>query len=173
VRLSGADVTAGLAAIDATWAKLVPDVALQRQFMDEAFEQSYRTLQLVSTVFATLAALAFGVCVMGLIAMAIHMTGRRVGEIGVRKTLGASASRILAMLLKDFARPVVIANVLMWPVGFGAATLYFSLFIQRASLSAWPFIGSLLLALIVAWLAVIVQAGRAARMKPAEVLRYE
>ena len=173
VRLSSADVAAGLAALDATWAKLVPDVALQRQFIDESFEQSYRTWKLVSTVFAALASLAFGVCVMGLVAMAIHMTGRRIGEIGVRKTLGASAARILAMLLKDFGRPVVIANLLMWPIGFVAAGGYFSLFMQRASLSPWPFLASLAIALAVAWLAVIVQAGRAARMKPAEVLRYE
>jgi putative ABC transport system permease protein len=173
VRFADNDVAAGLAALDATWERLAPDVPLQREFMDEAFERSFQTFQIVSSVFVALAGLAFGICVMGLVAMAIHMTERRLGEIGIRKTLGASAAKVLTMLLKDFSKPVLIANLLVWPLGFGVATVYFSLFMQRASLTAWPFIASLAIALTVAWLAVIVQAGRAARMKPAEVLRYE
>ena len=59
--------------------------------------------------------------------MAIHMTERRMGEIGVRKTLGASAAKVLAMLLKDFSTPVLIANLLVWPLAFVATGLLQSL----------------------------------------------
>jgi hypothetical protein len=34
--------------------------------------------------------------------MSIHVTSRRRREIGIRKTLGATAPRVVLMLLRDF-----------------------------------------------------------------------
>jgi ABC-type antimicrobial peptide transport system permease subunit len=51
--------------------------------------------------------------------------------------------------------------------------LYLSMFVQRTALSATPFIASLALTVLIAWLSVAIQATRAARMNPATVLRNE
>jgi putative ABC transport system permease protein len=91
----------------------------------------------------------------------------------VRKTLGASTGQIVAMLLKDFSKPVLVANLLAWPLGFLAARMYLNLFVHRISLTPVPFIASLAITLAVAWVAVGGQATRAARRKPAAALRYE
>ena len=53
VRLSSADVAAGLAALDATWAKLVPDVALQRRIHRRGFRAVISNMKIVSTVFVS------------------------------------------------------------------------------------------------------------------------
>ena len=117
----------------------------------------------------------FAICiaVVGLIGMATHMTSRRTHEIGVRKTLGASVMGILRMLLTDFSKPVVIANLLAWPLAFIAARIYLNLFVERTPLTPLPFVASMLLTLVVVWLAVAAPAIRAARVRPVGVLRYE
>ena len=105
--------------------------------------------------------------------MAIQITGRRTHEIGVRKTLGASSRQIVTMLLTDFSKPVVIANLIAWPLGFLAAQVYLSVFVHRISLTPVPFVLSLMITVLIAWVAVGTLAIRAARTKPASVLRYE
>ena len=80
---------------------------------------------------------------------------------------------MLTLLLKDFSKPVLIANLIMWPLAFVSMRIYLSIFTQRMELTPAPFVASLLIILAVAWIAVVAQASRAARVKPATVLRYE
>jgi putative ABC transport system permease protein len=173
VRIARDEVPAALAHIDAVWKRLVPKAPVRRHFMGELFNSAYETFAIVSGVLKGLSAFAFIIAVMGLIGMAIHITSRRLREIAIRKTLGASAHGVVLMLLRDFSKPVLIANVLAWPFAFFAGRIYFNLFTQRAALSPWPFALSLVITLAVAWLAVGAQALRAAAVKPASVLRLD
>ena len=91
----------------------------------------------------------------------------------MRKTLGASTRQILMMLLKDFSKPVVIANIIAWPLAYLAVEAYLSIFIHRIPLTPIPFAVSLVITLVIAWASVGGQAVRAARTTPASVLRYE
>jgi putative ABC transport system permease protein len=173
VRISKSDVAGALASIAATWNTLVPNVPLRYRFMDELFEQAHAPFRQISRFVVTLTALAFVIATAGLIGMAVFVAGRRRHEIGIRKTLGASVAQTLTMLLKDFSKPVLIANVIAWPIAYIAAQKYLSVFIQRSPLSLLPFLLSLAITLLVAWAAVSGQAWRAARLNPATVLRHE
>jgi putative ABC transport system permease protein len=173
VRISRQDIPGALAHIDAVWKQLAPKVPVRRQFLDDLFNAAYATYSTVGSVLTGLAACAFVIAVMGLIGMAIHVTGRRRREIGIRKTLGATARGVVLMLLRDFSKPVLIANVIAWPFAFFAGQLYFSLFTQRATMTPWPFLVSLVITLGIAWLAVSAQALRAASVKPANVLHAD
>jgi putative ABC transport system permease protein len=124
-------------------------------------------------LFAVLATMAFGICVAGLFGMAIFVAGRRRREIGVRKTLGASTPRMIALLLAAFSKPVLVANLLAWPAGYFAARVYLNQFSQSIELTVWPFVMSAAVTLAIACLAVAGQTVRAARATPAEVLRQE
>jgi putative ABC transport system permease protein len=173
VRISRADIPRALQYLDEVWARLAPNAPLRRQFMDEMFEQAYQNFSMISRVVAGLAGFAFAIAIMGLFGMAIHVTSRRRREIGIRKTLGASTQRVVIMLLRDFARPIVVANLVAWPLAYLAGRVYFSLFTERAAISPWPFVLGLLITLGVAWAAVGGHALLAARLKPARVLRFE
>jgi putative ABC transport system permease protein len=173
VRVSRDDVSGALAHIDAVWKELVPKAPARHYFTDELFNEAYETYNTISAALTGLCAFAFIIAIMGLIGMAIHITSRRLREIGIRKTLGASAPDVVLMLLRDFSKPVVIANLVAWPFAFFAGHLYFDLFTQRATVTAWPFVTSLVITLAVAWLAVGAQAFRAAAVKPASVLHAD
>jgi putative ABC transport system permease protein len=173
IRISTADGAAALKEIESVWNKLAPTVALKMQFADEQLNTAYETMNTVATVFLAVATLALVISVLGLIGMSIQIISRRLHEIGVRKTLGASVRSIVQLLLTDFSKPVIVANLLAWPLAFVMMRFYLSMFVQRTGLSPTPFLASFGLTILIAWLAVAAQATRAARMNPATVLRYE
>jgi putative ABC transport system permease protein len=172
-RIAARDIDGGLAAVDATWKQLAPDVAISRRFLDEIFERAYSFYVRINTLFGFLAATAFAICVAGLFGMATFVAGRRRREIGVRKTLGGSTPQMVRLLLVGFSRPVLIANLVAWPAGYLAARAYLNQFPQSIALTPWPFVLSVAITLAIAWLSVASQTLRAARTPPAEVLRHE
>jgi putative ABC transport system permease protein len=173
VRLKASDVSGGLAALDALWKRLAPTGSINRKFMDDLFNQNYENFARISLVFVGLSFLAVVISVTGLFGMAIQVASRRVHEIGVRKSVGARTGQIVAMLLRHFSKPVLIANLIAWPLAYFAAQQYLGIFIHRIALTPVPFVLSLAIALAIAWGSVGSQALRAARVSPTTVLRSE
>jgi putative ABC transport system permease protein len=172
-RVAASDLEAGLTNIDAAWKELAPNVAVSRRFLDEIFERAYATYVRVNHLFGTLSVMAFAICVAGLFGMAVFVAGRRRREIGVRKTLGGSTRQMIVLLLTGFSWPVLIANLVAWPAGYVAARLYLKQFSESVSITPLPFMLSAVITLVIACVAVLGQAVRAARTTPAEVLRNE
>jgi len=173
VRLSADDISGGVAAVEAAWRKISPQSPLQRRFVDDLFNENFEKFARLSQVFVGLTGFAFFISIIGLFGMAVQVAGRRIHEIGVRKSVGARKSQIVLMLLRDFSKPVLIANVIAWPLGYLAAQTYLRVFIQRIPITPMPFAASLAIVLVIAWAAVGSQAWRAARANPATVLRFE
>ena len=174
VRLSAADLQAGLAEIDAIWKQFAPQDSGNRTQLVDAFESAYRHLLDATTIiFVGPAVFAFLISAIGLFGTAIHATDRRKHEIGVRKTLGASTARLMLMLMADLSTPIVIGNLIAWPIAWFGANLYRSMFVDKAPLTMTPFIVSLGITLVLAWIVVAGRALRSARIHPATVLRYE
>ena len=173
VRLSSDDISAGVAAVEAAWRKISPQAPIQRRFVDDLFNENFEKFARLSQVFVGLTGFAFFISIIGLFGMAVQVAGRRTHEIGVRKSVGARKSQIVLMLLRDFSKPVLTANVIAWPLGYLAAQTYLHVFIQRIPITPLPFLASLAIVLVIAWAAVGSQAWRAARANPATVLRFE
>jgi putative ABC transport system permease protein len=172
IRLDRNDVPGALAAVQRVWEERVPNHVFEYEFEDQLFARGYAAFARINDAFSALASLAYAICVIGLVGMAGHMTGRRRREV-VRKALGATWQSVFGLLLAAFSRPVVIANVIAWPFAYLAAKAYLAIFVHRVELTVWPFVVSLVVTVMVAWAAVAVQAWRAARVAPAVVLRND
>ncbi|HZF31492.1 MAG TPA: ABC transporter permease [Gammaproteobacteria bacterium] len=172
-RIAKSDVAGSLEGIDAAWRRLAPNVAISRRFLNDVFDKEYSTFARSANMFGGLAAMALLISVSGLFGMATLVAGRRLPEIGVRKSFGASAAQVMGLLLRSFSMPVVIANLIAWPAAYLAARAYLHLLRAPIVLTIWPFAASLLVTLAIACIAVGGQTVRAARAKPADVLRYE
>jgi putative ABC transport system permease protein len=173
IQVSRDDVPAALAHIDSVWQSLAPETPLRREFADETFGKSYRMFDNVSRAFMVLASFAFVIAVMGLLGMVLFITTRRRREVGVRKVLGATSKRIFALLLWDFLRPVLIANVIAWPLAFMAARAYLDVFMKPVPLTFAPFLASLAVTLALAAVVVLHRAIESARVAPAALTRHE
>jgi putative ABC transport system permease protein len=173
IRISSANVPSALAAIDEVWRSLAPSYPLKREFADERFERSYRMFEYASRAFMALAGIAFLIAVTGLVSLTLFVSARRRHEMGVRKVLGASSGQLLRSLAADYLRPVLVANLVAWPLAYLAAQTYVSLFIHPLRLTPVPFLLSCGITLLIAAAVVGRQAFRSARVVPADVLRYE
>jgi putative ABC transport system permease protein len=109
----------------------------------------------------------------GLWGLASFNTARRVREIGIRKTLGASSTDIVRLLVGQFLRPVLVANLIAWPLAFLAMRTWLAGFDDRIALSPLYFVGASLIALVIAGATVSGQALRASRATPAWALRHD
>ena len=117
--------------------------------------------------------LAIAIGCIGLYGLAAFDTTRRVKEIGIRKTLGASTADVLTLLIGQFMRPVILANIVAWPLAYVAMQRWLAGFDDRIALSPMVFLGASLAAVLIASATVLGQAWRVSRAEPARALRYE
>ena len=173
LRIRGDAIPSALSAIDTTWKNLAPTTPMQRRFVDDLFYANYRTFEHIGLTLTLFTGFASVIAVLGLLGAVLHLITQRIHEIGVRKILGADSNSILIMLMRDVSAPIVIANLVAWPIAYVVAQIYLGMFVQRIFLTPVPFAMSLVLTLVIAWLAVGGQALHAARLNPAKVLRHE
>src|SRR5690606_5744817 len=118
------DVAGALEAVDGLWRRLAPNVAPRREFFDTIFNDMYESYLRIAQVISVLALMAMLISVVGLFGMATLVAGRRKREVGIRKSLGAGTPQMTWLLLRTFATPVVVANVIAWPAAYFAARRY-------------------------------------------------
>lgn len=173
IRIDPNRLDEALAAIDTTWKKLNPAEPVETHFVNALFENTYVVYGGIDTILTTLTIIAVLIAALGGLGFATFVAGHRAHEIGVRKTLGARTNQVVLMLLKDFSKPVLVANLLTWPLAYFAAQQYLQMFVQRIDVTARSFVLSLVLSLLISSLAVSNRVYRAARLNPADVLRHE
>jgi putative ABC transport system permease protein len=87
--------------------------------------------------------------------------------------MGASSSDILRLLLWQFTKPVIWANLIAWPAAFMIMRWWLASFAYHVNLAPWTFLAAGAAALVIAWATVFVHAVNVARAKPVSALRYE
>jgi putative ABC transport system permease protein len=172
VRFRGepAEVRAG---VERVWKSIAPDVPFNAKFSDDVIQELYEPDDARAQIFAAFALLAVIVGCLGLFGLASFTAERRTKEIGIRKVLGARTRDIVRLLVWQFSRPVVIANIIAWPVAWWLMRDWLNGFDARIALSPAPFLLAGALALVIAMITVGGHAFRVARASPIHALRYE
>jgi putative ABC transport system permease protein len=173
IKIRPGDTAAALASIEKTWASLNLGYPFDYRFLDEDFDNLYRTEARMGTLFRTFAALAVFIACLGLFGLASFMAEQRTKEIGIRRVLGASVPGIAAMMSREFAIWVLAANLVAWPAAWFFMGRWLQGFAYRAELSVWSFVLSGAIALAVALATVGSLSVRAASANPTDALRYE
>ncbi len=104
IKIDGAHAKEAIAAIKNTWDKNISSYPFTYSFLDNHFEDLYRSDQQMSAVVTIMAALAILISCMGLFGLVAITTERKIKEIGIRKALGATERQIVVMLSQNFAR---------------------------------------------------------------------
>lgn len=173
VRISTGNVQKTLDDIKNVWSNYAGSQAFEYTFYDEDFAKLYHSEQRVGQLFTTFSIVAIFVACLGLLGLAAYTTEQRTKEIGIRKVLGAEVTTILILLSKEFAKWVVIANIIAWPVAYYLMSTWLQDFEYRTEIGWWIFIISGAAALLVAVITISSQTIKAALANPAESLRTE
>jgi putative ABC transport system permease protein len=171
VRIAGSQIGEGVAAIDALLRARAPAAPISRRFVDDYFREQYEPYARVSQIFTLLSGAALLIALLGLVAMAVQVTHRRRREVGVRKVLGATTNGIVRLLIASFAQPILVGGLLAWPAAQLATSRYLNAFVDPIEQSPLIYLGALSCALVIGLLAIAAETLRAARKRPADVLR--
>ncbi|MFB9871721.1 FtsX-like permease family protein [Acetobacter farinalis] len=167
VRYSGATEQTEMARLRTAWEEAAPDVPFSAQTVSDILAEDYRADANHSALFSIGSAVAVAIACLGLYGLSAFSVTRRMQEISIRKVLGATTQDILFLLVSQFLRPVVLANLVAWPVAWLLMREWLSTFDQRIALTPLPFLTVMLMALAIAALAIFSQAWRAARSRAA------
>lgn len=162
-----------LARIEKMAEKIAPDYQFRYEFLDEAFERQYLTEVKLGQLFNNFGVLAIVISCLGLLGLTAFTTERRTKEIAVRKVLGASESRIVLLLSKEFLKAVLLANLIAWPVTWIAMHGWLQEFAYRINIGLETFAIAGVFTLAMAMLTVSALSIKAARRNPVDCLNYE
>ncbi len=173
VRYSGVEPSVLRGRIEQIWDELMPQVPFAAAFADDLVARQYAQETARGTLFATFAALAVIIGCLGLFGLAAFTAERRTKEIGIRKVLGARTRDIVRLLVWQFSRPVLFANLIAWPIAWWVMRGWLNGFDTRIALTPVPFVAAGLLALAIALATIGAHALKVARTNPIHALRYE
>lgn len=171
----GVDRVETLAAIDGVLSRVSGGRMLDRFFYSERITDSFADDLRAVRLLMICIAVGVVIAAFGLFGLAAFLAQQRTKEVGVRKAMGASRSRVVRLMLFQFALPVVVASVIACPVAVAVVTI-----IYRQSPSDMPalmkpeIIGPVIAAaILVALISTFLHAWRAASARPVTALRYE
>jgi putative ABC transport system permease protein len=173
IKIQEGEMASTLDFIDKIWKQTVHMFPFTYSFLDSDFYQSFRATERLGKLSTTSTSISILIACLGLLGLAAYTAQQRTKEIGVRKVLGASASKIVLMLSLEFIKWVIIANVIAWPVAYFMMSRWLQNFAYRTSIGLWIFILSALLSIALAVLTVSFQAFKAGTANPVDSLRYE
>jgi len=175
IKIRPENLPATLSFLEEKWKEMDPTETFDYWFLDESesFSWQYQAEQRLSQIFSCFALLAIFIACLGLFGMSSFTTEQRTKEVGIRKAMGATISSIILLLLKEFVKWILLANIIAWPIAYFAMNRWLQNFAYRINIGLSAFILAGLIVLVIALLTVSYQAIKAARANPVDALRYE
>lgn len=159
--------------VNRLWDKFYPGNPIDYFFLNERYERLYTSDRQFLKMFGLFALLAIFVACLGLFGLSLFNAAQRTKEIGIRKVLGASLRGILSLLLKDFTRLILLANLAALPLFYLYSKNWLNRYPFRIAISWWFFCVPVVVTILIAALVVLYHSLKAATADPVKALRYE
>jgi putative ABC transport system permease protein len=172
LKLDGPRIPETLRAVQTLWSR-VTDSAMDGLFLSQRVNDLYADIKRESAIFSIFSGVAIVIAALGLLGLAVFTAERRTREIGLRKAMGASRWDILRFMGWQFARPVLWANLIGWPLAYLCMRRWLDGFAYHIELDPTVFVAASAAALFIALVTVSGHAILVARTNPVEALRYE
>jgi len=167
------DLPTLIAEVERNWKTFAAGQPFVYRFMDESFDQVYRSENRISSLFTIFSGLSILIACLGLFGLAAFATERRTKEIGIRKVLGASTAGLVALLSKDFLKLVFVALIIAIPIAWYMMNNWLQDFAYSTSIDWRIFAIAGFAAIAVAFFTVSFQSVKAALANPIKSLKTE
>lgn len=159
--------------IESIFQSVNPEAPFAANYLEDIFSTQFRQDREFANNITVFAILAIFIASLGLFGLASFTAQQRKREVAVRKVLGASVSSITVMMSKEFARWVIMANIIAWPLAYFAMQSWLNNFVYKTPFNPLFFIFAGFAALVIALVTVSFHVIHAAGTDPAIALKYE
>ena len=173
IRLKPGDLPSALKKVESVFKKIDPNHPFEYKFMDEQFEQKFKSTLLVGKLAGLFAALAIFISCLGLFGLTAFSAEQRTREIGIRKVLGASVLNIVELLGRNFMLLIGISFLIAIPLAWWIMQDWLQSYEYRIGISWWVFAASGILVILIAMLTIGFQAVKAATANPVKAIKSE
>jgi putative ABC transport system permease protein len=153
------------------WKKHYPNDTFNYHFMDNFFEEQYKSDELFSKLLRLFSVISIVVASLGLFGMTSLAIVKRTKEIAVRKVLGASVTNILLMISKNYVRLIGISCLFAFPLAYYLTQKWLEDFTNRISISWWMIMVPGVIVLATTLITIAGLSFRAAVANPAKSLK--
>ncbi|WP_462253526.1 ABC transporter permease [Ekhidna sp.] len=150
-----------------------PKRAFYFRFMDDMYENQYRSEMLIKDLLWFFTIIAIGISLIGLFSLVAYSTSRRTKEVGIRKVLGATISDILRLLSREYTILLGLGLLIAVPLSHQIMTYWLSGFAYRIELGVGVYIAASSSALLMGYLVVLFKTAKTATLNPVNQLRDE
>jgi len=173
LKIAGGDLPKTLESIRETWTKYDSSHPYEYFFLDDKFNEQYKEDEVQHKLLSNLAYICIFISLLGLLGLSAFAAAQRTKEIGIRKVHGASIPQIIYLLYKEVMYLVLIAAVIVVPVGYYVMNGWLGNFAYKMPFNYLLFAFVAVLALVFAFLTVAFHSLKTARTNPVASLKYE
>jgi putative ABC transport system permease protein len=173
VKLSTQDYSGTISEIENKWKEFVANKPLEYSCVGDDFEKMYIQEKQNARIAVIFSILAIFIASLGLFGLTSFTVEQRTKEIGVRKAMGSSITGIYIEISKEIVILVSISALIAWPIIYYFAGKWLENFYYKINLGFFSFVAGLTIALGIAVLTISYRVLRAARVNPAQSLKYE
>ncbi|UII28052.1 ABC transporter permease [Fulvivirga maritima] len=173
IKLSNSNYLSLTNEIKDNWGKAFPNSPFEYFFLDEHFNQQYKSDQQFSRIFTVFSALAIIIALMGLFGLTSYITLQRTKEIGIRKVLGAKTLQIVKLFTAEYTVIVIVSMLIAMPIAYYFTLQWLSNFAFKANFSVWYFAVLGVVIIVGTWLIIGLQTLKGASVNPVECLKDE
>lgn len=173
VRLNTKDIPGTISAIAQKWDEYTSDYPFEYFWLADDFARLYDSETHTASVFLFFSALSIFIACLGLFGLIAFNAAVRMKEIGIRKALGATFGEIVLMLTSDTFKLVGIALLFAWPASYILIRWWLQDYFYKIAINYFDFLWIAFAAALISFFTIFYQAAKAARVNPANAMRYE
>jgi len=173
LKLRGSNVAESIKLVKQEWQKLLPDAPFEFTFMDDQFAALYQSELQLKRAADVATTLNFLIIALGIFGIVSFTLAKRTKEIAVRKVLGAELRHLTLLIVKDYTRLIIIANLIAWPLTYWVANKWLEGYSYRIGQGVGEYLLVCLLVFVLAYGLIIGLCVQANRANPVDSLRDE
>ncbi len=173
VRTEAGRTRDAIASLEAVATTFNPEYPFEYRFMDQDFEETYRSEVVLGTLANIFSLIAIFISCLGLFGLISFTAQLRTKELGIRKVLGATVPNLVGLLTGEVTKLVLIGVAVAIPLAYLVVDRWLAQFESHIDISIGLFVLAGVAALLIAWLTVSYQSIKSALADPVRSLRYE